>query len=1406
MDEDSDPGTYEEVEDESDWESYDEPDEEEEEEENILESIPRNNEGVAATLHEVPTGGTSTGASGIIQADSLLGGDDDGDMMYSQRTPEIGIDEEEESSDEEEENSEDDYPVDPFDEIGQQISRIGKLTIRSRLIILCANMPFFLGRIHLDRPMGTMGGHVHGESVSNPLLSQPRRNQQRPITLHIGRGGGQGLHRPDGISAITQMVDGASEDPRSGSGALINDVLDHFSSVLGADGIMNNSDELGFHDIESLLRRDFGFHNRGRRSEDAFNSVQRVPTISTNGRWQEAALMFGVFNRAEISGRVIDAIYNRMVPYTRDQKDKLDKVEKETFKLEQELEDLREERERKRREKREEEEKKRREEETAAREAEERQREQESAEAEEDADMENADESGSHDNNAESGERSIVNIGGRDVDVTGMGIDPEFLEALPADIREEAFTQHLREMQSSRNQAGSGAASNREIAPEFLDALPDSIRQELLAQEALENRGRRQSRGGDDDDDHDDDHGAVDMDLASFLATLDPGLRQTLLLEQDDISLSSLPPDIAEEARQLRNRTVANFTGAGEEGSGNAGGGPLFRTIRRGDIRREFFPPFSGDDDDDDTEEGASTSAYIDMTPAATKKPSKKHVAAAAMHLVDKAGVAALVRLLYLPQHRHQLGYLNDLLVSLCSNKQNRLDILNMVLHVLQDGSGDRQSLEKGFAQTSNRAKPGFSSSGKGGTPAKNLGSSAKNSTTDNYVLSQEISPVTVMQQAIETLEALVANSGNVKYFFVSEHEHPVGMKKSKYKGKGKEKEREIPKEYKYPINLLLTMLDRPAIRDNNTTMELFSALLHEVTRSLPTMLKTQGDITKDESTTGDGAGSKDKMEDEPPTAGEGGHDEEMTGLSQSGKKVNAPSSKPKRTHKLIDPPYIPEYNLGRISHIIAAKECSGKTFQQILSVMQFLSAMPGIKSFFGNELLQSAMALGPVIIADLKELLENVRTAEKGSDLQGAALAKFSSGSADQAKLLRILTAIDYLFDTSRGNDEKPEEYSDAKRDDGAAYLKSLYESMTFGPLWGSLSDCLLLIQDRQDMIHVATALLPLIESLMVICKHSRVKEVQLRDQVKYEAKKNDIANEPLESLFFSFTDEHRKILNQIIRNNPQLMIGSFSILVKNPKSLEFDNKRKYFYRRIYPPSDQPSQTVSLSVRRDQVFLDSYKALYFKSADEIKRSRLNVRFQGEEGVDAGGVTREWFQVLSRQIFNPDYALFSPVASDRTTFHPNRTSWVNPEHLSFFKFIGRIIGKAIYDLRVLDCHFSRAVYKKILGKAVSIKDMETLDLDYYKSLVWMLENDITDIITETFSIEAEDYGEQKVIDLKPGGRDIPVTEENKREYVNLVVDYRLLRSVEDQMAHFLEGKCQLDFFFFFWLDIILTKT
>lgn len=74
-------------------------------------------------------------------------------------------------------------------------------------------------------------------------------------------------------------------------------------------------------------------------------------------------------------------------------------------------------------------------------------------------------------------------------------------------------------------------------------------------------------------------------------------------------------------------------------------------------------------------------------------------------------------------------------------------------------------------------------------------------------------------------------------------------------------------------------------------------------------------------------------------------------------------------------------------------------------------------------------------------------------------------------------------------------------------------------------------------------------------------------------------------------------------------------------------------------------------------------------------KGKLNVHFTGEEGVDAGGLTREWFSLLARDMFNPNYALFRREGSKSEFNHPNPLSSINPDHLHYFKFIGRIIGK-----------------------------------------------------------------------------------------------------------------------------------
>ncbi|PPR94337.1 hypothetical protein GOBAR_AA26326 [Gossypium barbadense] len=221
----------------------------------------------------------------------------------------------------------------------------------------------------------------------------------------------------------------------------------------------------------------------------------------------------------------------------------------------------------------------------------------------------------------------------------------------------------------------------------------------------------------------------------------------------------------------------------------------------------------------------------------------------------------------------------------------------------------------------------------------------------------------------------------------------------------------------------------------------------------------------------------------------------------------------------------------------------------------------------------------------------------------------------------------------------------------------------------------------------------------------------------------------------------KHRKLLNAFIRQNPGLLEKSFSLMLKVPRFVDFDNKRAHFRSKIkHQQHDHHHSPLRISVRRAYILEDSYNQLRLRSTQDLK-GRLTVHFQGEEGIDAGGLTREWYQLLSRVIFDKGALLFTTVGNE-STFQPNPNSVYQTEHLSYFKFVGRVVGKALFDGQLLDVHFTRSFYKHILGAKVTYHDIEAIDPDYFKNLKWMLENDISDVLDLTFSIDAD---EEKLI-------------------------------------------------------------
>ncbi|PMD56939.1 HECT-domain-containing protein [Hyaloscypha bicolor E] len=245
-------------------------------------------------------------------------------------------------------------------------------------------------------------------------------------------------------------------------------------------------------------------------------------------------------------------------------------------------------------------------------------------------------------------------------------------------------------------------------------------------------------------------------------------------------------------------------------------------------------------------------------------------------------------------------------------------------------------------------------------------------------------------------------------------------------------------------------------------------------------------------------------------------------------------------------------------------------------------------------------------------------------------------------------------------------------------------------------------------------------------------------------------------------------------------------SSLDQNVPQYKRDFRRKLIYFRSQPALRILSGQCHVKVRRSHIFEDSYAEIMRQSATDLKK-RLMIKFDGEDGLDYGGLSREFFFLLSHEMFNPFYCLFEYSAHDNYTLQINPHSGINPEHLNYFKFIGRVVGLAIFHRRFLDAFFIGALYKMMLNKAVSLSDMEGVDADFHRSLQWMLDNPIEGVLDQTFSTEDERFGETKIEDLKPGGRDIEVTDQNKKEYVDLMVKWRIQKRIDEQFQAFITG-------------------
>ena len=210
----------------------------------------------------------------------------------------------------------------------------------------------------------------------------------------------------------------------------------------------------------------------------------------------------------------------------------------------------------------------------------------------------------------------------------------------------------------------------------------------------------------------------------------------------------------------------------------------------------------------------------------------------------------------------------------------------------------------------------------------------------------------------------------------------------------------------------------------------------------------------------------------------------------------------------------------------------------------------------------------------------------------------------------------------------------------------------------------------------------------------------------------------------------------------------------------------------------------LMLNIRRDHLIEDTLNELSKPNVN--LQSELKVKFSGEQGVDEGGVRKEFFILLIRQIFDPNYGMFS---YNKKT----RLYWFN--HYSFepkikYELIGKIFGLAIYNNTILDVKLPIVVYKKLLGIKPNLDDMKECDPELYHTLNYLVNNNDPNLKEEldtNFTVIDDKFGEKLVIPLKPNGENILIDINNKNEYVELYLDWYFNKSIQEYFNSFEKG-------------------
>jgi hypothetical protein len=239
-------------------------------------------------------------------------------------------------------------------------------------------------------------------------------------------------------------------------------------------------------------------------------------------------------------------------------------------------------------------------------------------------------------------------------------------------------------------------------------------------------------------------------------------------------------------------------------------------------------------------------------------------------------------------------------------------------------------------------------------------------------------------------------------------------------------------------------------------------------------------------------------------------------------------------------------------------------------------------------------------------------------------------------------------------------------------------------------------------------------------------------------------------------------------------------------PLAMAFAKKRFAFLFYLWGAPHTNRVVQNLNIKRDRMLPESFRAFSNFSMSEL-RAKLRIEFQGEPGIDSGGLTKDWFLSVSKQLLQPGLCLFKHFKGGNCYHIDPRSGIAHEDHLKYFEFFGKLLAKAIFERHMIDCRLSQGFLRVLCGKPLRLEDLGELDPQYFIGLNWMLHNEIDGVIYEKFSVFLDNFGVMEEFEIVPKGKYIDVTDENKAKYVQAISKWKLRDSVSAQLAAVLRG-------------------